>query len=255
MSPSRDSDGVEYEPHLRKTHFDPDPSESSAARNLERSPDDLDARADQSVWDEPTCARELAGDVPGEALTLSRWLAWRWRTTSALRSWSVTVLIVLCAGPWAVVGAFMSRSYGGGGFGFLAVCVFAPAAEELLKASSCLLVVERRPYLFRSPAQILLCCLASGLVFAAIENVLYLHVYVARPSEQLVFWRWTICVVLHAGCTLCTGMGLARAWSVSRRTLRRPDLSAIMPYLLCAVTIHGVYNGIVTVFSAVGYGF
>jgi hypothetical protein len=37
--------------------------------------------------------------------------------------------------------------------------------------------------------QILLCSPAFGLKFAAIENLMYLHVYTRQPSAALARWR------------------------------------------------------------------
>ena len=255
MTARRRKPDIEDEPHLTQSHFEPDPSEKAAEQLLSRSSDDLDTQADQSVWDEPASNRLLSGEPPADALTFSRWLGWRWRTSGAGRSWLLTLLVVLGAGPWAIAGALLSHSYGASGFGLLALCVFGPAAEELLKISTCLLVVERRPYLFHSRLQIYLCCVASGVVFAAIENVLYLHVGIGTPSDLLVRWRWTICVALHTGCTFCAAMGVAKAWWESRCELTRPNLSRVMPYLVTAVVIHGVYNAFAATLNAVGFRF
>jgi hypothetical protein len=202
-------------------------------------------RVEQSVWDEPTCSTDLAGAVPEEAETYGRWLAIRREQTSRVQSWAVTVGVALLAGPWAILGAFAGAREMS--FGLIGIAIVGPTVEETMKIAAAAYVLERRPYLFRSPVQILLCSLLAGLVFAAIENLMYLFVYIPSPSAALVAWRWTVCVALHAGCSLLAGMGLVRVWRGVQRHRRPADLALGTGWLITAIVVHGVYNTAVSV--------
>ena len=228
----------------------PDASEERAARVLRGEDRDRQQAAEQSVWDEPTLSPELAhapeGDVPRVRLQRQRRAQ-----VSAARSWAVTLALALAAAPFAVTGLLL----GGGGsiFSVMAIVVFGPVAEEMMKVALPLYVAERRPYLFRGRAQIAACGLASGLAFAAVENLLYLKVYVPQPSSLLVQWRWSVCVALHAGCTLVCSLGVMRVWQAAWEpgagsTVGRAAGRAY-PYAVTAAVIHGAYNGLMVLLS------
>jgi hypothetical protein len=208
-------------------------------------PQNEDERIAQSVWDEPTYSEALAGPPPHDAETYARWLLrGRERTTPAL-SWGWTLLLALLAGPWAILGAFWGISEGA--LGMLGVAVIGPVLEETMKIAAAAYVLERRPFLFRSPAQILVCAAGAGLAFAAIENLMYLHVYIAEPSAALAAWRWSVCIALHVGCSLVAGMGLVRVWRGIFENHRPADLGRGTGLLVAAIVIHGVYNTAVSV--------
>ncbi|NQT53907.1 PrsW family intramembrane metalloprotease [bacterium] len=245
--PSRDP-SVHAEPHRRDDGFRPDPSERRAERALRRAgKPSTDERVDHSVWDEPGLTPELAGPTPDDALTYERWFERRHVETGLVKSWSVTLAIALAAGPWAVLGAF----WGSGAtlFSVVAMVAVGPVVEEMMKVAVGLWVVERKPYLFLTSTQVMLCALCGGLVFAAIENVLYLHVYIPNPSDWLVRWRWTVCVALHVGCSAIAGMGIMRMWRDGMKRRARPRLSLAFPYLTLAAIIHGTYNAFAIVLS------
>lgn len=133
--------------------------------------------------------------------------------------------------------------------------IAGPVTEELLKAALALWIVEKRPFRFQSSLQIAVCLIASGLVFAAVENVLYLVVYIDDPSRELIWWRWTVCVALHAGCSLIAGLGLIRIWRQTMETKSRPQLALGAPYMATAIVIHGVYNAFCVALAVSGFEF
>ncbi len=233
---------IEHEPFWQQDGFQADPSEGSAAEQLSRAArkETEDDRVEHTVWDETAWLANPAGTPPPDALTYARWLDKRIAETSGTRSWLMVALVALTAGPWAILGALL-----GGGqttVGVAVIVVFGPVLEEMMKVAIPLWLVEKRPFLFRSRVQIALCVLASGFVFSAVENVLYLHVYVAKPSNFLIQWRWSACVALHMGCSLIAGMGLMRIWAqvMARRT--PPRLAAGSVYLIAAMGLHAAYN-------------
>ena len=191
--------------------------------------------------------RPSATDREGYA----HWLAGRIQATSLTKSWAVVLVVVLLSGIWSVLGAFWNAGVGGWN-GFFAISVWGPAIEEVMKIALIAVIIERAPYWFVSRAQILIGAIGAGLMFAVIENFLYLFVYVPNPPAWLVAWRWTVCVGLHVGCTLVAGMGAAKVWHKQVTQLRRVPVPVDMRYLFAAILIHGLYNATVTMFELSG---
>ncbi len=233
---------IEFEPQFRKDHFVADPSEKKAGRILSRQKHDPDQDVENSVWDEPGLSAELAGGSSGSRLTYSGWLAGKIDTTSSQKTWLNTLFLVMFSGLWAVIGVFILSFQGQGGIGVLAVVLFGPIIEEILKISSALVTIEKRLYLFKSGIQIVVCCVMSGLVFAFVENLLYLNFYIPDPSEMIVLWRWTVCVLLHSGCAGISSIGLLKVWQRTMREGRKPELGSMTRYVTAACVVHGTYN-------------
>jgi len=212
----------------------------------------LQPPVEHSVWNEPTVSPQQARDAamnPAQ-LTYARWLeAGRARWTP-LQSWGLTLLVALAAGPWAVFGALLSG--GQSVSGALLLVLFGPLTEELMKIAGVMLVIEKWPYALRGAAQVVICSVAGGLAFAAIENLLYLHIYVPHPSQQLVLWRWTGCVALHTVCSFVAGLGAVRVWRRVWRDHAPPKLSLALPFLIAASVAHGFYNAAALVVELAG---
>ena len=103
--------------------------------------------------------------------------------------------------------------------------------------------------MFRSAWQIPLCLAASGLAFAAIENLLYLHVYIDEPSPEIIYWRWTVCVALHMGCSVIAGLGIVRMWRFTSTNQAKAPVSLAASWGIVAVVMHASYNVFATVFE------
>lgn len=213
-------DSIFHEPHLRP----PAPA-----------PQNRDAPLD-SVWMEPI--HHPAGSEKGS----DPYAVWLRREKSLHRSglaWARAFGMALLAGPLAVASALLTRHPG---MGLLVVVVAGPLIEEIGKILLPLMVMERNPARFTHRLQLILCAVASGLVFACVENLLYLRVYIPDPGALLITWRWTVCVALHSGCSLLAGMGLAKIWHRARQTESPPRMETGLPLILTAVVIHGAYN-------------
>lgn len=254
-TPSRDP-SIEHEPHLQPGAAEPDPSEERADRVLwseaaRQTDDDL---VEHTVWDEPTLEVQSTEAPEGE-LTYARWLGARIEQTSSAKTWWFTLLIVVAAGPWGVFGALTEgfASNQGGGFALVAVTIVGPVTEEIMKIAIALWVVEKRPYLFKSIPQILICAVAGGLAFAGIENLMYLNVYIPHAGFGLAAWRWTVCTGLHMNCSLVMGIGLARIWDNAVRLRQKPQLGLGMPWFFTAMAGHGLYNFLVFVAEMAGW--
>lgn len=221
---------------------DPDAVRRTIAR--ERAAESRGDQIDRSVFDEPAFDPGLAGMDRSAGPTFSAWYRERLESTGVMRSWLTAALLGLAAGPTAVLAVFLS----GVGSGlesvsqWVTIAVLGPVAEEVLKVVCATITLERCPWLFRSRIQFLAIGVAAGLAFAAIENFLYLRVYLPDPSPAIITWRWTVCVALHTGCSTIAAMGLARAWRTARSRFDRPNIESVFPFLLTAIIIHGVYN-------------
>ncbi len=213
------------------------------------------AEAERSVFDEPTYSREMAGEVPENAITYQRFLQGEIQETTKIQSWFTAAVIAMASGLFAIAGSFVTE-FGNvgltGSVQFLAIAVFAPVVEEVMKTALILWYVEQKPYVFRSAKQIVLVGMISGLVFAAVENALYLMVYIDEPSAFIIIWRWTVCVVLHVGATLIASIGLVKIWRrvIATGNFARAEIGA--PYLFFAILFHGIYNGCMYIIGVLG---
>lgn len=170
---------------------------------------------------------------------------------SARSGWLVAIALALLGGPMATMAAWLGSMKLGGWTPWLLI-VFGPALEEVLK--SCLVagVVDRRPRLFVDRDQILLSGAWSGVCFAAVEAMIYTNRSLEAAAAELVWYRWTVCVVLHAACSLMAAIGLAESWELSRRGERGGAMAAL-PFLLAAIVLHGGYNAMCVLLAIRGY--
>ena len=251
QSPDRISDdpSVFDEPWMRANTQRFESNEHDSVAGLRMAAGEGDP--ENSVWDEPGLSRELAGDTPQGAVTWVNWYRSQAAQTTALTTWGVTLVIALCSGVCAIFGAIFLQL--GTSNHFLMVVVVAPITEEIMKIALAVWVCEKRPWLFSSPTQILICGLASGLVFAAIENVLYLTFGASTPG--LFLWRWTVCVLLHVTCSLIASIGVARVWTEFQRQERMPRLVDGSFWIVAAMLLHGTYNFAAVMLDVAGVGF
>jgi hypothetical protein len=217
---------------------------------ISSQPEDREQAVEHSVFDEPALAGMLSKEEGrGTGLRYAEFLAERRARTGIVVSTLATIAVALASGPWGVVGSLVAQM-GDNFFYVLMVVVFAPCIEEVMKVAAASFVVEKKPWLFRTRGQIVLVAALSGLTFATIENLMYLHVYIPDPSPAIVQWRWTVCVALHTGCSVIASLGLAKAWHEGMKTSTRPDLARAYPFMVAAVLVHGAYNAM-----AVGMSF
>lgn len=204
---------------------------------------------DHSVWDEPSYSA-LNGTKPSDGLRYESYLESNAREVTWFRSWMVVVFCALAAGPWAVLGALLNGLLNADAlWGVIAIVVVGPLVEEIMKVAIPLWVVERKPYLFKSPVQIVMCAAIGGFSFAVIENYVYLNIYFPSPPEWMTLWRWTVCVALHVGCSTLAGVGLLRVWNGVWRNKRKADLSEASFMIGAAAVIHGLYNAVAVFFE------
>lgn len=251
-NPSRDP-SIEHEPHLSGGCVQSDPSEAFAEQTLhaESASQSEANQVEHTVWDEPALSPQLAGETPEDELTYARWLEQGIASTSLGKSWATTLWVAMVAGPFGLLGAI-----GAGQQNAIALAILVivgPVTEEVMKIAAALWVVEKRPFLFKSGVQILICAAAGGIVFATIENLIYLYVYVPNHSLGFAAWRWSVCVGLHVNCSFVAGVGMVRIWDNAIRERRRPELALGVPFFVTAMVGHGLYNAGVLVAESAGW--
>ena len=246
-APSSRDHSVFAEPWMQPGAHRGDPSDGASFLVPEQ------ASEDHSVWDEPGRSPALSGDMPAAAVTWFRWYAQRRNETSTTHTWLVTIAVAAVGGLFAIVGTFFAQA--AGGMPLVAVTIIGPTTEEIMKIALPLWLVERRPWLYRSGGQILVCAFASGVAFAVVENLIYLNIYIPNPSAGLAAWRWTVCVVLHGGCSTIAGWGVVRIWRQFRKNCRVPQMSDGAAWIIAAIVIHGAYNAAASLLEFSGYDF
>jgi len=166
-------------------------------------------------------------------------------TTESSR-WIAAGLAAVVAGPFAILGALLGAG-GTASFAFLLVAIaFGPLAEEVLKASGALYLAEQRPWLVPAGWVLPLVTLVAGLVFASIENLVYLNIYISDPTQEIIRWRWIAGPLLHGTTSFIAGLGVRRMWIITNREHHVPRMRHAAPYLIAAVVVHGLYNLTVT---------
>lgn len=171
------------------------------------------------------------------------------------------LLVVALGSLLAVPGVAFDMLTGGGGF--LGPVVAGPLIEEALKPVGLIILLTRRSDLKLSATMGVLVGAFSGLAFAAIENLIYLKIYVPDHDSGYVIWRWTVCVGVHVACSALVGYGLARSSggraakdggefrflnSASPHLLDEPRersgvfQGASLRCLVVATVLHGTYN-------------
>ena len=221
------SSGIEDEPAL-----------SGIARAGDAGADAIGGEA--ALADVPEAVRDKAR---GDTALRELW-------ESPPRGFGVLRFLGLCvaSGLFAVVCAFAKGVLG---LGFFAVAVGAPVVEEMAKVVLPMMWLEKEPWRFRGASSIAFSCMASALVFATMENLLYFHVYIPRDTlgDGIIQYRLTVCTLMHLGCTAVSSCGLVRAWWAAKEGRCIFCAAPVTPYLVVAMAIHGLYNAVAALFS------
>lgn len=289
MSRHEDEQSIRNEPHLRPDARPVDPSEARADRVLRREGErgETTYQDGQSIYDEPdvlpgrpgevveqnwSCSkcgynlrglpthhrcpecghRELYRPAPRGSASYQEWLRRRVMATSPARAWATVVLAALCSGVGGLLAAMFGTDPGilvAPPSMILLAVVFGPTVEETMKIAAAACVVEVRPYLFRQVEQVQVATVGAALLFAALENVIYLYVYIPNHSVEFALWRWTVCVAMHVGCTLVASRGLVSVWQQAITELRPPRIARGLRWLVIAIVLHASYNAAVVAYE------
>jgi len=236
MSTSPEYFDVNNEPANFQGHFASDPSEHTVGP-IDGHEDEISTIRD-SVTNEPVFTGQL------KQADLAQWLAEKRAQCTFRGNITVTLTAALAAGPFAILGAFMTDRQTA--FGIVYSILFGPVVEELLKQSGMIYLLEKRPYRIFTIWQFIIAAVIASLVFATIENLLYINVYVNTESlnKPLMFvcYRWTVCTLLHVTCSVIASFGLIRVWKKQLSDGRAADLAYGFRFFAAAMTLHGLYN-------------
>jgi len=215
---------------------------------MARKPDDYLELPAHAMGDEPALAHLHDASLPTyESI-------YRLRRAATPRSTMLLALVLaaVLSGPFAILGALIGS--GGALSVVILVVVFAPLVEEMLKVAGILYLAEVRPWLVPSATALVVVAVCSGLVFAAIENWLYLAVIIEDPTAEIVRWRWTFGPLVHGTGSLLAGIGVARMWRMLPARGRRPDFKVAAGWIIAATIVHGGYNLFATWLELYGGG-
>ena len=242
MSTPPDYFDVNAEPANFPGRFEPDPTEQIVPF-IDGHEDEIATLRD-SVLNEPAFSNTVT------QTELTRWIRQKRSRCTLVGNWSITLLAALAAGPFAVLGAFMTGRQTI--YALLYAVLFAPVVEELLKQSGMIYLLEKKPYRLFTAWQFIIAAAISAAVFAAIENVFYFNFYVNLRAlddpQAFILWRWTVCVGLHVTCSVIASFGLIRVWKRQLADGRAADLGyGFVPFAV-AMGLHGLYNLSVSLF-------
>ena len=134
----------------------------------------------------------------------------------------------------------------------VAAISIGPAIEEICKPIAVIFMLEKRPYWLNSGAQVVGLSVLGAVIFATIENVIYIFVYHPDGGTDFVLWRLIICTSLHVVTSLVMGFGLAKVYRQIRRRGGGLRIAPVAGYYMVAVGIHAAYNATVTFLAITG---
>ena len=153
------------------------------------------------------------------------------------------LLLALAGGVFGVLGAFFTEL---SHTSLLSAFVAAPIIEEGLKPSGLYLLLAKWPRVLRSQIYTASLAALGGIVFALIENQVYLNIYIRDPSPEVILFRYTACIGVHAACSFIFGLGINRKLLDSIRGETR-FLSCGKRFFFSAMALHSLFNITVTV--------
>jgi hypothetical protein len=226
----------EYEPANCSEKFEKDPAERKVC--------EFDAKQGEMASIRDSVSNEPAVTSKDDEVSLGKWIEQKRSQCSDAGNLGITLLVAIAAGPFAAIGAFMSAK--GQWYGVLYVFLLAPVVEEILKQSGMIYLLEQKPYCVFSRWQFVFAALISASIFATIENVLYINLYVPastlRDPKMFAAFRWTVCTALHLTCSTVASLGMIRVWKKQLKDGKAAELSVAFPYFAVAMAIHGIYN-------------
>ena len=135
--------------------------------------------------------------------------------------------------------------------GLLTIFV-APVVEELCKPIGLIIMLDKRPHWLGSAREVVVVALISALVFATLENLLYIFVNAPGRGAAFAIFRFTVPTSMHLIATGIFAAGMAKTWRRMMAGGKRFDINICFRYYLAAVIVHAAYNGIVALLAVAG---
>jgi RsiW-degrading membrane proteinase PrsW (M82 family) len=162
------------------------------------------------------------------------------------RKWYLLApLLALVGGVFGALGAFYNEALHGS---FLVAYFGAPIIEESLKPAGLYLMLAKWPRALRNRLYTASLAALAGITFAVLENLVYLNIYVKDPSPEIILWRYTACIGIHAVCSFIFGLGINRNFLASIKGEIK-FLSYGKRFFFTAMALHSIYNITVTVLN------
>jgi RsiW-degrading membrane proteinase PrsW (M82 family) len=160
-------------------------------------------------------------------------------------------LVAVVGGVVGIPAAAIQESQGYSGL-WLGAIIIAPLVEEVVKPVGVMYIMEKRFHWLRSGRQVVVMAALGAVVFATLENLMYIHVYHPDPSTAYMAWRYMVCTSLHVAASVIFGLGLARTWRRMRRTGGRFRIKGLLWPYLAAAGLHAAYNTTVMILQKTG---
>jgi len=243
--------------------------EDAARHSVFNEPDIFPGRGDEVIeqdWQCSACGYNLRGLPVGRAcpecghvelyrppppgqLSYVAWYRQRQAACPAWRSWFVIALLTGLSFVWGLVSGLPGLVPTA-----VTIVLMGPAAVELLKLVGLALLVESRPYLIKSRAQLIVAGLLSAAALGVGESAVTTWAR-GNPGMWLLVWRWMACPALQMICTLVAVQGLVSAWLAADRDGRSPRFDRAFTPMVLAIGIHVAFNLIVVLWGQPQYRF
>ncbi len=169
--------------------------------------------------------------------------------TAPRRPSTALVCLVALVGGLVAVPVAIVQEFRAGAVGWVGAVIVAPIVEEALKPIGVLFLLEKRFHWLRGGGQIVLMAAGGALVFATIENIMYINVSKVASGTAYVMWRYLICTGMHLTASTIFGLGLAKVWRKMTLDGKGFRIKGLVAYYVAAAVLHGLYNATVYILS------
>lgn len=154
-------------------------------------------------------------------------------------------MVALIGGVLGIPGAMFNELLHGS---VLVTFVGAPIIEEILKPCGVYLLLAKWPHALRRRLYTAILAALAGFAFSLIENTVYFNLYIDDPSDNLLLWRYTVCVGTHTLFSFIFELGINEKLLASINGQSK-FLSYGKRFFFTAIALHSLYNIPVTVFE------
>lgn len=167
-----------------------------------------------------------------------------------MRKWYILApLIAITGGLFAILTASVEEiKY----IGFFGPFIAAPLIEETIKPTGVYFLLAKKPLALRGQHYTAFLTALAGLSFGIIESIMYISG--GRQSlsvgnwQLFVIWRFSVCLVLHTGCSFIVGHGINQRLLASVKG-DIPFLQGNWKFYVIPMVVHALYNISVTVLT------
>ncbi len=151
----------------------------------------------------------------------------------------LAVVVAILGGLLGILGALVEEVRSGGGI--LLPFIGAPIIEEVLKPAGVYLILIRRPHLLRGRLHTAALSALAGLTFGLLEALVYVTLYVSKPPEWFVVYRFSLPLALHTTTSFMVGLGINQGLLTWARG-GAPMPKASRNLYVAAIGLHAAFN-------------